>query len=218
MALPHSMLHGVAAAAACLDRMATAAERQADATVANNVQQLVMLDRLAGISGHLLRIMNRLESLDNNLHDIRDCYGKLITLQTSGVPPWHYRDQGFNVVEFPKRKAAAGVATVRYGCESFTGGERCDLAAGHTGPHLIGKPEPLHKCTSFADGGRCTLPAGHSGEHQADAGPILRPRCELFTHGGRCVLFVGHSGEHQAAKPEPPPIEMRNAPGAGPKP
>ena len=110
-----------------LGRMAVAAERLADATVANNVQLLLVKHHAQGIG-------ERLDALANDVHDIRDCYGKLITLQTSGVPPWHYRDQGHNVVDI--RPVA------QYKCESFTDGERCTLPAGHSGEHLVEKPEP----------------------------------------------------------------------------
>lgn len=140
------MMAGVGQFVELMDRMATAAERQADAAVATNTQILLALEHLKLVAKHV--------------KDIRDVYGVLLTHKTAAVPPWHYTDQGHNIVAVgsAQDKQPHVVATeappVEHRCQARHQGDRCKLPAGHQGAHLLeadrrGKPTVF--TTAMAD-------------------------------------------------------------------
>lgn len=64
-----------------------------------NLDEFAALARQVALDIH--EAQNRLLELSMSLRDIRDVYGQLLTLQTGGVPPWYFREKGFNVVDRP---------------------------------------------------------------------------------------------------------------------
>lgn len=88
------MVAGLVEFRTLLGRMATAAERQADAMVATNSQVLLLIEKAEQTRAELA-------DMCQCLGDVRDAYGKLLTLQTGGVPPWYFRDKGITVVDRP---------------------------------------------------------------------------------------------------------------------
>ena len=65
----------------------------------------MITDEIAGMLNDAIaawqETAEHLGKISKSLEDIKHGIGVLITQQTGGVPPWHYTDQGHNVVNAP---------------------------------------------------------------------------------------------------------------------